>query len=269
MLADEDAALCDELVGGFLLSGLFVPGTGEGDVHSHAGADALGAQVEAGVAGNDLGVGVSADIAHLGLVLGDLAGLDHLIELHARGDAGEVAALIDGGKGVVEVVEALGVRPGAGGVAELDVGELAGGLDHEVLVAEAVGEDDVAAVVGELSGGVVALLALGDVGAQDVLILGQAQGLAGGLGGVDEVEVVGGVLIVQEDETDLDLIERDAGDGGVVLRGLAHGGVVLGSLAHRGVADSGLGLAAGGESEDHHKCKQKRKKLLHFFSSIK
>ena len=26
---------------------------------------------------------------------------------------------------------------------------------------------------------------------------------------------------------------------------------------------------AGGESEDHHKCKQKRKKLLHFFSSIK
>ena len=53
--------------------------------------------------------------------------LDHLIELHARGDAGEVAALIDGGKGVVEVVEALGVRPGAGGVAELDVGELAGG----------------------------------------------------------------------------------------------------------------------------------------------
>ena len=135
-------------------------------------------------------------------------------------------------------------------------------------MAEAVGEDDVAAVVGELSSGVVALLALGDVGAQDVLVLGQAQGLAGGLGGVDEVEVIGGVLIVQEDETDLDLIERDAGDGAVALGGLAHG-AVLGSLARRGVAGSGLGLTAGGESEDHHKCKQKRKKLLHFFSSIK
>ena len=63
------------------------------------------------------------------------AGLDHLVELHAGGDAGEVAALVDGSEGVVVVVKTLGVSLGAGGVAELDLGELAGGLDHEVFVA--------------------------------------------------------------------------------------------------------------------------------------
>src|SRR5699024_3186950 len=80
-----------------------------------------------------------------------------------------------------------------------------------------------------------------------------------------EVEVVGGVLIMQEDEADLDLVEGDAGDlGGLAGRGVAG----LGSLARRGVAGGGgLGRAAGGESKDHHECKQKRKKLLHLFSS--
>ena len=265
MLADEDAAVGDEVVGALLLGGLIVPGTGEGDVHGHAGADALGAQVEAGVAGDDLGVGEGADIAHLGLGLGDLAGLYHLIELHARGDAGKVAALVDGGEGVVVVGEALGVSLRAGGVAELDLGELARGLDHEVLVAEAVGKDYIAAAVGEVGGGVIALLALGDVRAQLVLLLSQAQSLNGSLGGVYEVEVVGGVLVVQEDESDLDLIERDAGGlRSVGSRGIGGDVTVIGGLG-------GLGrvLAAGGESEYHHEGEQKRKKLLHFFSSRK
>ena len=37
MLADEDAAVGDQLVGAFLLSGLVIPGTGEGHVHGDRG----------------------------------------------------------------------------------------------------------------------------------------------------------------------------------------------------------------------------------------
>ena len=76
---------------------------------------------------------------------------DHVIELHTGGNASQVTALIDGGEGVVVVAQALGVSLGAGGVAELHVGELLGSLNHVVLVTEGVGEDDVAAVIGQLS----------------------------------------------------------------------------------------------------------------------
>ena len=159
------------------------------------------------------------------------------------------------------VGKTLGVRAGAGGVAELHLGELLGSLDDEGLVAEAVGEDNVAAVVSELGGGVIAGLGLGDVVAELVLILGQAQLLNGGVGSVDEVEVVGGVLIVQEDETDLEIL----GDAGGAVGSAAGGGVVRGS---GGVRSNGAAVvAAGGEGEDHHQREKQRKKLLHFCSS--
>ena len=102
------------------------------------------------------------------------------------------------------VGQTLGVSAGAGAVAELDIGVLLGGVDHVRLMTEAVGEDDVAALVHHVHGGLVALLTLGDIGLQDVVILGQTQVGDGLLGSVDEVEVVGGVLIVQGDEAHLD-----------------------------------------------------------------
>ena len=48
------------------------------------------------------------------------------------------------------VSEFLGVSESAGGVAELDIGEFLSCLYDEGLVAEAVGEDDVAAFFSEL-----------------------------------------------------------------------------------------------------------------------
>ena len=237
MLADELAAAGDELVGSFLLEGLIVPGTGEGDVHGHGRAHGLGAQIERGVAGDNFRVGEGADVTHLGLIGGEFTSLDHLVELHTGSDTGEVAAFIDGGERIVVVAELLGVGLGAGGVAELHVLELLGGLDHEVLVAEAVGEDDVAAGVHELGSGVVALLALGDVGLDDVLVLAQAGVLAGSLRGVDEVLVVGGVLVMQADEADLDL--------------------ALGFVAALGLA------AAGAQCEHHDEREQHRNELFH------
>ena len=202
MLADKNAAVADELESAFLLGGLIVPGAGEGDFHGDGGANALGAEIEAGVAGDNLSIGEGSDVAHLGLVGGDGSVLDHLVELHSGGDAGEVTALIDGSEGVVEVGKVGSVGLGAGGVAELDLGVILGGLDEVILMAEGVGEDDGAALVDKVLSGLLALLILGDVGAENVLY---AELLAGLLGGVKEVEVVGGVLIVKEDEADLHL----------------------------------------------------------------
>ena len=122
MLADELAALVDKGVGGFLLCGLVVPGTGEGYVHGDGGADGTCAEEEGGVTGHDLGVGECADIAHLCLVGGELAVCDHLVELEACCDTGEVAAFVDGSESVVVVSKILGVSlrvPVA--VAELDI----------------------------------------------------------------------------------------------------------------------------------------------------
>ena len=244
MLADELAAVLNELLRAFLLGGLVIPAAGEGDFHRGSGADGASAQEEGGVAGDNLGIGESADIADLGLVRGELTVGDHLVELHTGGDTGEVTALIDGSEGVVVVAQTLGVRLGAGGVAELHVGEVLRGLDHVVLVTEGVGEDDVAAGVGELSGLVVALLTFGNVGHDGVL---DAERLAGLFRSVDEVEVVGGVFVVEHDEADLEI-----GDFVVVL--IVGVGIVL-------------LIAAGDEGEDHDETQEQCKELLHFGKS--
>ena len=217
MLADQLAAAVDQLLSAFLLQGLIVPAAGEGHVHGDGGADGLGAQIEGGVAGDHFGVGERTNVAHLGLSLGELAGSDHLVHLHTGSDTGQITALIDGGESVVVVGQALGVGAGAGGVAELHVGEVLGGLDHVGLMTKAVGKDDVAAGVGQLGSGVVALLTFLNVGLEDVVILGETQVRNGLLGSVDEVQVVGGVLIVQGDEAHLDgssLLAAVVGDVG-------------------------------------------------------
>ena len=60
-------------------------------------------------------------VADHGLILGDLALGDHLIQLQAFGVAGGKAALIDGGEGVVVVGQARALGLGAGGVGELNL----------------------------------------------------------------------------------------------------------------------------------------------------
>ena len=262
VLADELAAVVDEHRGAFLLSRLVVPGAGEGDLHRGRRAHRAHAQEEGGVAGDHLRVGERADVADLRLIRGELARLDHLVELHARRDAGEVTALIDVSKRVVVVVQALGVGARAGRVAELHLRELLRSLEHERLMAEAVGKDDVAALVHKLGRRIVALLALGDVDAQDVLILRQAQLGAGLIGSVDEVEVIGGVFVVQEDESYFDGI----GFGVAVIRRVR---VVV--IRHRRRRVVGIRIVAGRragrachEPEHEGQTKQQSKQFLHF-----
>ena len=117
-------------------------------------------------------------------------------------------------------------------------------------MAEGVGEDDAAAGVHQLAGGVVAVVVLTDVGLDDVV--GDAQGLAGLLGAVDEVEVVGGVLIMEHDEAHLHAGSGVAGTGSAGAGGLV------------------AVVAAGGQAESHGQSQQQSKKLLHSdFSSFK
>ena len=111
---------------------------------------------------------------------------------------------------------------------------------------ERVGENDVAAGVSQLSSLIVALLSFGNVGDQGIL---NAQLLAGSLGGVDKVQVVGRVLVMQGDEANLEI-----------------GGRLLGIGIRRGSIFA-LGTAAGSQGEDHRETEEQSKKLLHFSKS--
>ena len=127
-------------------------------------------------------------------------------------------------------------------------------------MAEGVGEDDVAAGIGQLSSGIVALLALGDVGAEQVLILGQAQVSNGLAGSIHEVQVVGGVLVMQENEANLDV--GSSGRGFALCGGSGLGSGIGGSSGGGSGASVG---AAGSQAQNHHKDQSQRKNLFHFF----
>ena len=131
------------------------------------------------------------------------------------------------------------------GHAELDIRISPGGLKHIVLMTVTVGKNNVTAALREVNSDIIALLALGNVGLEDVVGIGQTQVGDGFLGGVDEVLVIGGVLIVQGDEAHLDL-------GGRI-------GVFVAVVTRRGV----LGLAAGHQAQRHDQCKQHCKELFH------
>ena len=244
VLGNQNAAALNQLVGAFLLGGLIIPGTGEGNIHGHGGNDGANAQEEGGIAGDHLGIGEGAHVADLGVGVGDFAGLHHGLQLHTGGNTGQVAALIDGGESIVVVGQALGVGAGAGGMAELNIGILFGSLNHVVLMTEAVSEHDLAAAVRHIGSGLVALLAFGYVGLQNVF---DAKLLAGFLCSVDEVQVISGVFVVQGDKTDF--------EGGRGLLAAFIGG--CGSL--------GGAPAAGNQGQGHDQGENQCKKLLHSF----
>ena len=158
------------------------------------------------------------------------------------------------------VCKALGVSLGTGSVAELNLGEFLCGLDHEVLMAERVSKDNIAAGVGELSSCVVALLAFGNVGAEDDLVIAQAEVCAGFLGAVHEVEVIGGVLIMQENKADLQIGSGSCvGSGSLGCSSVSRGGFGCGGCC---------GLTAGAQCKYHAQSHEQSNDLLHLFSLL-
>ena len=92
MLADQLAAVLDQLLSAFLFGGLIVPGTGEGYFHGSGGAYGACAEEEGGVAGDNFSIGESAYIADLGFFGLELTGLDHGVQLHTGSYTGEETA---------------------------------------------------------------------------------------------------------------------------------------------------------------------------------
>ena len=158
----------------------------------------------------------------------------------------------------MEVIQTLGVGAGAGGVAELHVGALLGGLDHVVLMAEGVGKDHIAAVVHQVHGGLVALLALGDVGLGHVI---DAQLFAGQLGRVDEVEVIGRVFVVQEDEAHF----HSVAGGDVLVAGAGGVGALLLVILLIVVVRLRIVVlgSAGGQTQAQNRGQEQSEKLFH------
>lgn len=122
--------------------------------------------------------------------------------------AGDVAGLIRIGEDVLEVVKTgyAGLVAGAGD--EGDVLILTGSLEHIGLVAVRVGEDDVAALFGQVHGSVVAGLVFGHIVLEDHLVgVGgiDAKSFAGSGEAIDMGHVITGVLVVDADQTHFDV----------------------------------------------------------------
>ena len=259
MLADDDAAAGHQGIGGLALSHGIIPGVGVLHVHVGLGDLGLDAQQEGGVAADHLGIGERAHVAHIGV--GDGAGVHQLLELHAGHHAGDVAGLIGVGEDVLVVVQAGGGGQVAGAGHEGHIGILAGGLLHVHLMAVGVGEDDVAALLRQVHGGVIAGLVLGDVVAEDHLgvggiigVGGDAQPLAGGGEAGDVGLVIAGVDVVDADQADLHVLGGDA--GGLLFRA----GGLTALLIGGGLL---IVAAAGRQAQDHGKGQQQGQELLH------
>ena len=91
-------------------------------------------------------------------------------------------------------------------VAELNLGELLGSLYHIRLMTERIGEDNLATFVYEVAGGFIAFVALGDASFENNLRILETELLLSIFYCIDEVEVVGGILIVEKDDTELEII---------------------------------------------------------------
>ena len=263
MLAHDDGAVGDQSLSGSALLGDVEPGVGVHDLHGDGGEHALDAQIEGGVAGDDLSVAESAHVADLhvavgvkalGLGLGgQLAGLGQLLQLEAGHDAGDIAALVDRGESVLEVVQAGDGGEVTGHGNEGDIGVLLGNLDHVGLMAVGIGEDGLAALADQVLGGIGAVRAFLDLVLPDDLVVGHAQ-LGGGV--LDALDVGGGIalgLVTDQDHTDLQVAGVTALSGG--LAG-AFGGRGSGS----GGGSSG---AAGGHAEHHGAGQNNAQQFLH------
>ena len=263
MLADDDRTVGDQGLGGSALLVDVEPGVGVHDLHLDIGVDALNAKEEGGVAGDDLGVVVSADIADLDLAVsseavglglgGQGAGLDQLLDLHTGNHTGDIAALVHRGECIVEVVAAGDGSKVTGHGDKVDIGVLLSLLDHVGLVAVGVGDDQVAALTDQVLRCIGGLAALGDLVLPDDLVIAHAQLGGGLLDAVDMCSAVALGLVAQNDSADLDI--------GRCVRAAALGS---GRGAGGGTAGGSVsGGTAGGQTEHHRGGQQNAHQFLH------
>ena len=130
MLGNHIAAPVDQSLGNLGFHSGIVPGVGVHDLHGHIRVDALGTQIEGGIAADYLSKREGCHIA-------ELVGLG----LQTGSDTSQVTGFIDGSEVVVEVGETRRSCLITGCMAELDVGILSCYFLDIVLIAEAGCED--------------------------------------------------------------------------------------------------------------------------------
>ena len=94
---------------------------------------------------------------------------------------------------------------GTGRMAELHIGIFLGCLQHMGLMTETVGEHNLATLVCQVAGCLVAGVAFRDISLHQNLLVGQTQCGLHSLHGVDEVQVIGRIFIVQQNNADLEI----------------------------------------------------------------
>ena len=148
-------------------------------------------------------------------------------------------------------------------MAELNVGVLSCSLEHIGLMAEGVSEDHGAAAVNQVERSLVALVGLGNVGLENNLIVTKSESSLCLSCGINEVQVIGGVFVMQENEADLETV---IGYRGSVGRCIGAYRRIVGRDRVTGVC-RGL-LASAGDKRQHHNGNQSKSKKLSHFSSV-
>ena len=165
MLTNDHAAVCNQSFGSSAFLVDIEPGVGVHNFHGNIGVNALHAQEECSVAGNNLSIVVSADIADLDLAVsgkavglglrGQGAGLNQFLQLHTGNNTGNIAALINIGESVLEVIQASQGSKITGHGNKSDIGILFSFFYDIGLVAVRVGNNKVAALKTTMQNGTV------------------------------------------------------------------------------------------------------------------
>ena len=272
VLTDDNGTVGDQSLGSSAFLVDVEPGVGVHNFHLDVGVNALHAEEEGGVAGNDLGIAEGADVADLDLAVsgeavglgfgGQGAGLDQLLDLHTGNNAGNVAALVHGGEGVVEVVQVGNGSKVAGHGNKVDIGVLLGFLNHVGLVTVGVRDDQVAALTDQVLGGIGGFAALGNLVFPDDLVIADAQLGSSFFNAVDVSGAVALGFVAQNDGADL-----QTGIGVVSVVSIVSSG---GTVAAGGSRAAGSGGTAGCHAEHHRGGQQNAHQFLHVcVSSLK
>ena len=213
MLTNDDVAVGNKSLS---CSSLFVdiePGVGVKDFHNNVVNNALDAQVESGVTGNNLSIGESADITDLDVAVcieavrlslsRKSAVFKHLLELQAGNNAGYVTGFINSCECIVEVRASADSCKVTGHGNEVNIRILLSCLNHEGLMAVAVGDDQVAALADKVNCCLVACRALFNFVLPDDLVICQAQVSSCGLDTFHMCCCVTLGLIADKDNADL------------------------------------------------------------------
>ena len=202
VLTNDYAATADKGVCSFCFSSGIIPRVGIHNIHVYIGYDGLDAEEESGVAGNYFCIGVSANIAYIGIRYG--ACVHELLELHTGYDTGYIAALEGVGEDVAVVIHAfLKGSHITGSGDELYFGIFHSSLQHEGLMAVGVGDYQSAALLNKVYSVVIALFIFGYIVLIDDLVIGEAEGSLGAFNTFDMGHVITGVLVVYENNADL------------------------------------------------------------------